>query len=287
MKKTILITGASSGIGKETALALARQGHQIIMHGRNPEKTKNAVNEVKNKSGNNDISMMQADLSLMKDVKRFSDEINSKYDHLDVLINNAGGQFGDQREITSEGHEKTFAINTLAPFVLTHLLLDLLSKSNSARIVTVSSESYKIGGRVNWKDVEFANDYSLTRSYALSKRYVWWLMEELTARLKESGVHNITVNTCEPGSAKTGLQRESSNVWYMKIIEALWTPLMSTPEKAASTSVYLATSPAVEGVTGKFFGHSKVKNINPKWMNKADEEKIWQYCEKACQKYLN
>lgn len=286
MKKIILITGASGGIGKETALALAKQGHKIIMHGRNPEKTKKAVHEVKNKSGNRDVSLIQADLSLMADVKQFSDEIHAKYDHLDVLINNAGGQFGDQREVTPEGHEKTFAINTLAPFLLTNLLLDLLKKSSSARIVTVSSESYKIGGRVDWDDVEFADNYSLTRSYGLTKRYVWWLMEELADRLKANGTTNVTVNTCEPGSAKTGLQRESSSVWYMKVIEALWTPLMTTPEKAASTSVYLASSPAVEGVTGKFFGKSKVKKIKPKWLKKSDEEKIWRYCAQACQQYF-
>ena len=126
-----------------------------------------------------------------------------------MLINNAGGQFGETRQTTSEGHEKTFAINTLAPFLLTRLLMPLLEKSPSARVVTVSSASYQQGGEVIWEDIELEHHYSLTKIYGLSKRYVWWLMRQFAVELEKRGVKNVTINTCEPGSAKTNLARES------------------------------------------------------------------------------
>src|SRR5699024_9674287 len=137
-------------------------------------------------------------------------EVKHKVDHLDVLYNNAGGQFGIEREVTKEGHEKTFAINMLAPFLLTKLLLPLLEKSDSARIVTQSSESYQQGGEPLLDDVELENHYDFGKAYGLSKLYVWWLMREFDKQLKEKGVNNITVNSVEPGTAlDTGLQRVS------------------------------------------------------------------------------
>ncbi|MGN1279172.1 MAG: SDR family NAD(P)-dependent oxidoreductase, partial [Limosilactobacillus sp.] len=199
-KKIILITGASSGIGKETAIQLAKQGHTIIMHGRDLAKTRQAVSEVIAASNNQQVTMVTADLSLMAEVQQLADTLKSRYQHLDVLINNAGAQFAGARKVTSEGHERTFAINTLAPFLLTNLLLPLLAKSTAGRVVTVSSESYKLGGPVDWDDVEFKKDYSLTRSYGLTKRYVLWLMLALAKRLPAQGIANVTVNVCEPGS---------------------------------------------------------------------------------------
>lgn len=285
MSRIILITGASSGIGKETALELAKQGHRLIIHGRDPEKTKAAYDEIVKESGNSDIEMLTVDLSLMSEVKRFADEIASRYDHLDVLINNAGAQFGNDRLVTPEGHERTFAINTLAPFLLTYLLMPLLEKSDSARVVTVSSESYKAGGEPDWNDVEFEKDYSLFRSYGLSKRYVWWLMREFADRLKEKGVENVAVNTCEPGSAVTGLSRESGKLWYFKVIGVLWMPMMRSVRTAAATSVYLATSPEVEGRTGGFYGKCRVKRIKDEFISKGSQERIWDYCMKATEGY--
>jgi len=280
-KKTILITGASSGIGKETAMTLAKQGHQLIIHGRDPEKTKAVFDEIVKTTGNQDIEMLTADLSLMAEVKAFADKIIAKHDHLDVLINNAGGQFGETRLVTSEGHERTFAINTLAPFLLTKLLLPLLEKSVSARVVTVSSASYQQGGDVPWDDIELERHYSLTKSYGLSKRYVWWLMRQFAVELEKRGVKNVTVNTCEPGSAKTDLARESIKETWFKVLTILWQPMMWSVEKAAATSIYLATSPEVEGKTGGFYGKCKPKSIKEKWMSEEGQRKIWEYCERA------
>jgi NAD(P)-dependent dehydrogenase (short-subunit alcohol dehydrogenase family) len=284
-KKIILVTGASGGIGRVTALELAKQGHHVIVHGRSVEKTKAVCNEIISAGGS--AEMFTADLSLMPEVKAFADKIAAKYDHINVLVNNAGGQFGSVRETTSEGHEKTFAINVLAPFLLTNLLLPLLKKSVSGRVVTVSSESYKMGGKPLWDDIELEKHYSLTKSYGLSKLFVWWLMRRFAAKLEKEGVKNVTVNTCEPGSAVTDLQRVSGNGLFMKILTFLWKPMMWSVEEAAATSVYLATSPEVEGVTGRFFGKCREKQIKEKWISAEGEEKIWNYCEKACREYLS
>lgn len=286
-KKIILVTGASSGLGKETALALAKQGHKIILHGRNVEKTRRVYAQIKLDVPGADVDLYTADLSLMSEVKKFADKIRTNYDHLDVLVNNAGAQFGDKRQVTAEGHEKTLAINTLQPFLLTSLLLPLLEKSESARIVTVSSESYRQGGQPILDDIELEHHYSLSHSYAFSKLYVWWLMRQFDKRLRANGIRNVTVNTVEPGSAFTSLSRESmKSSWFMLPLVILWLPMMRTAKYGARTSIYMATSPEVEGVTGKFYGNCKEKHINLKWLSEEGEQKIWDFCEAACKPYL-
>jgi NAD(P)-dependent dehydrogenase (short-subunit alcohol dehydrogenase family) len=285
-KKIILVTGASSGIGKETAMTLAKQGHTIIMHGRDFAKTQKVFEEIKDESGNENISMLTADLSLQAEVKKLAVEVNAKFDHLDVLINNAGGQFGFNREMTSEGHEKDFAINTLAPFLLTILLLPLLEKSDSARIVTVSSESYSQGGKPILDDIELENHYSYARAYGLSKLYCYWNMRQFAIELEKKGITNVTVNTCEPGSADTSLGRETMSSLIVKIVYTLWKPMMWSIEKAAATSIYLATSDEIEGITGEFYGNCKKKNIKAKWISIEGQKAIWDYCEGACREYM-
>lgn len=286
-KKTILVTGASSGIGKQTALALAAQGHTIIMHGRNPRKTQEVRDWIVERTGNRDVHSHVADLSLMNEVARFAAEVNATYDHLDVLVNNAGGQFGSTRETTAEGHEKTFAINTLAPFLLTNLLLPKLRRSPSARIVTVASESYRQAGQPILDDIELERNYSMVRAYGFSKLYVWWLMRRFDARLKAAGVRNVTVNTVEPGSAATALQRESirKSPWMLPLI-ILWLPFIRTARHGARTSVLMASSPTVEGVSGEFWGNMRRKLINGKWISADGERRIWDYCEQVCAPYL-
>ncbi|MBT1179441.1 SDR family NAD(P)-dependent oxidoreductase [Bifidobacterium vespertilionis] len=285
-RRIILITGASGGIGKQTALALAEQGHTIVMHGRNPDKTREACRWIMERSGNPDVHAHIADLSLMANVARFAAQIEASYDHLDVLINNAGGQFGTTRETTAEGHEKTFAINTLQPFLLTSLLMPMLRRSASARVVTVASESYRQGGPALRDDVELERHYSFTRAYGLSKRYAWWLMREFDRRLRAEGVTNVVVNTVEPGSAFTGLQRESGKSLLMRLVLALWTPFMRSAAHGARTSVLMATSPTVEGVSGEFWGNGKPKRIIPKWIDPEGQRWIWEYCAKACNRWL-
>lgn len=143
--KNILVTGANSGIGYQTALTLAKQGHHVIIHGRNEQKVNIAVNEIREQSGNENIDSVIADLSLMTDVKQLADHIKGKYGYLDTLVNNAGSQMGKERLVTAEDHEKTMAINTFAPLLLSKLLLPLLTQSPDGRIITVSSASYNQG----------------------------------------------------------------------------------------------------------------------------------------------
>ena len=142
-----MVTGASDGIGKETTKTLAKQGHTVILYGRNTQKTQAVYDEIKAETGNNNVDMFTADFLSLAEVKRFADNIKQKYDRLDVLVNNAGTQFTDKRETTVEGHEKTMVINVFAPFLLTTLLLDLLKKSPSARVVTVSSAAHGMSGK--------------------------------------------------------------------------------------------------------------------------------------------
>lgn len=284
--KIILVTGASTGIGKVTACAHAKQGHTVILHGRNVEKTKAAYDEIKKGTGHKNLDMITADLSLLSEVKKFADGVKSKYDRIDVLINNAGGQFGGKREETSEGHEKTMAINLFAPFLLTYLLLDLLQNSPSARVVTVSSESYRQGGKPILSDIELNENYTMGRAYGLSKLYVYWVMQKFAQKVKDDGITNVTFNTVEPGSANTELGRVSTQDTMMKIIYYLWQPMMWSVEKAAATSIYMATSNDVEGVTGKFYGKSKEKVIKAKFRSEDGEKVIWDYCMKVCKPYL-
>ncbi|RIO03255.1 SDR family NAD(P)-dependent oxidoreductase [Mammaliicoccus sciuri] len=287
MSKTILITGASSGIGKETALTLAKQGHKILIHGRNPERTQQVYDEIVKLVGEENVDQFIADLSLKSEVKKLATNIKSKYKQLDVLINNAGGQFGKYREVTSEGHEKTMAINVIAPFLLTYELLDILKESSSARVVTVSSASYSMAGKAPLNDIELEHNYSMTKAYAYSKRYIIWIMKHYPKYVKQKGIQNITFNITEPGSAETDLGRISTQDTYMKYLAKLWKPMMWSTEKAAATSIYLATSPKVEGVTGKFFGNLKEKRVKTKYHSIEAEHTLWDYCMDTTEKYRN
>ena len=175
-KKIILVTGASSGIGTQTALTFAKQGHTVILHGRDALKTESIFKEIRQQTHNEHLAWFVADLSLLSEVQQFAIKIKEKYPKIDVLVNNAGGQFGFKRETTSEGHEKTMAINVLAPFLLTALLMECLANSAAPRVVTVSSDSYRQGGKPRLDDIELQENYSLTRAYGLSKLYVFWVM---------------------------------------------------------------------------------------------------------------
>ena len=285
-KRTILITGASSGIGKETALTLAKEGHRLIIHGRDEVRTKQVYDEIV-ATGHTDVIMLTADFSLMSEVAKFAEQIKEKVDHIDVLYNNAGGQFGEKREVTDEGHEKTFAINMLAPFLLTKLLLPLLKKGNSSRVVTQSSECYRMSEPI-LDDIELENHYTFGKAYDLSKLYVWWIMREFHETAKREGIDNITFNTVEPGTAlATDLGRVSKYIPEMQEMIKQYEAYSWSISEAAATGLYLITSVEVEGVSGKFYGNGQEKEIAEKWFSEEGQKIIWNYCTKACEKYLN
>lgn len=285
-RKIILITGASDGIGKETAKTLAKQGHTIIIHGRNKQKTQAVYDEIKAETGNNNIDMFTADFLSLADVKRFAEDIKQKYEYLDVLINNAGGQFTEKRETTDEGLEKTMVINVFAPFLLTTLLLDLLQKSKSARVVTVSSASHAMGGKPDFNDIELKNNYTMSKIYAFSKLYIIWVMQHFVSEMKKNGINNITFNTVHPSSVRTSLGREAMKSLKWKIIYFLWQPMMVSVAKGASPSIKLATAPEFEGITGKYYGPKGEEKPNQKYYSAENEKTVWEYCKKVTAKYL-
>lgn len=284
--KIILITGASDGIGKETAKALAKQGHTIIMHGRNPQKAKSACEEVKAESGNDKIEYLTADFLSLAEVRNFADKIKQKYDRLDVLVNNAGAQFTGKRETTVEGHEKTMTINVFAPMLLTTLLLPLLKKSQSARVVTVASAAHKMAGKPDLNDIELNNNYSMGKSYGLSKLYVIWVMRHFVTEMKKAGINNITFNTVHPASATSNLGRESTKSLGTRIIYFLWKPLMKTAAQGAASSIYAATFPGLEGVTGKYYGLKGEEKPSEKYYSQENEQIVWNYSMNLIKPYL-
>lgn len=283
--KIILVTGASDGIGKETATTLAKQGHTIIIHGRNKQKLQAVYDEIKRETGNNNIDMFTADFLSLAEIKRFADTIKQKYDRLDVLVNNAGAQFTDKRETTIDGHEKTMMINVFAPFLLTMLLIDLLKKSPSARVVTVSSASHKMGGKPDLNDIELKNNYTMSRAYGFSKLYVIWVMRHFITETKKAGINNITFNCVHPASTQTNLARESSSSLRFRIIMFLWKPMLISLAKGAKSSIEAAVSPELEGVTGKYFGPKGEEKVSDKYYSTQNEQIIWDYCLKVTEDY--
>lgn len=288
--KNILVTGANSGIGYQTALTLAKQGHHVIIHGRNEQKVNIAVNEIREQSGNENIDSVIADLSLMTDVKKLAEHIKEKYGYLDTLVNNAGSQMGKERLVTAEGHEKTMAINTFAPLLLSKLLLPLLTQSPDGRIITVSSASYNQGTSDQYlDDIELEHNYGFGRAYGLSKLYVLWLMWHLNNELQEKGIKNVTINCMEPGSAltKLGSEQAKNRPLWMKILIVLWLPMIRNPKTPGQTNAWLATSNEVRGLTGIFFdSKGRIQKENRKYYSSENDQRLWNYCMKVCEPFL-
>lgn len=286
-KKIILITGATQGLGKVTATELAKQGHQVIIHGRNRTKLEEVRKEIIAATGNKNIELAVADLLSLKDTARMASELKSKYEKLDVLINNAGVISNKQRETTSEGFEKTFAINLFAPLLLMQSLTDLLAKSKSARIVNLASAMHKRSGKPDFNDFQMANNYATDRTYGMTKLYLIWVSRHMVNYLKEKGISNVTVNVCHPGAAATNFGQDSDKGFLMNSIFKVALLFMDKPEKGAMTSIYLASSPEVENVTGEFFGNRNNKEKpSDKYYSKENEQKVWDYCQKIVAPYL-
>jgi len=248
--KICLVTGATNGIGKATAQALAQMGATVVIVGRNPAKCAAVVREIKHISGNDAVEALIADLSIMAQVRQVADQFKAKYKKLHVLVNNAGGAFG-KRQVTSEGFEKTFALNYLNYFLLTSLLLDTLKASAPARIVNVSSDAHK-GAHLDFDDLQSEKDNFSFRAYGQSKLANVVFSYELARRLSGTGV---TVNVLHPGWVRTGFANNLDTV-PSAVFGVFMRFVGLTPAQGAQTSVYLATSPDVENVTGKYWEKS-------------------------------
>jgi NAD(P)-dependent dehydrogenase (short-subunit alcohol dehydrogenase family) len=245
-EKVCLITGATSGIGKATAMGLANMGASVVMVGRDRGRGEAALAEIKEKSANASVDLMLADLSSQEDIRRLADNFKEAYPQLDVLVNNAG-VIRSKRITTADGLETTFAVNHLAPYLLTNLLLDVLKANAPSRIVNVASGDHK-NGTIDFDDLQGEKGYKGARAYSQSKLANVLFTYELARRLEGTGV---SANCLHPGVVGTNLGSGVTGALGFTV-RAL-TPLMKSPEKGAETSVYLASSPEVEGSSGGYF----------------------------------
>src|SRR5436853_2096752 len=241
--KVCLVTGANSGIGNVTGLELARLGPHIVMGCHDGARGEAALAEIKQATGNDQLELMLCDLSSQADIRRFADEFKATHNRLDVLVNNAG-VYLRKRQTTVDKLEATFAINHLGYFLLTNLLLDLLKQSAPSRIVNVSSSAHT-SGHINFDDLQGEKSYGGGKAYCHSKLANILFTRELARQLAGT---QVTANCLHPGAVATGIFRS-----LPKPIEAIIKLVTMSPEKGAQTTIYLASSPAVETVTGKSF----------------------------------
>ena len=267
--KICIVTGSNSGIGKETAFALAEMGASVVMVVRNQEKGEKALAEIIKKTGNKSISLMLCDMSSMASIRDFAREFKKKYSRLDVLVNNAGGEFS-KREVTPEGFERTLAVDYLAPFLLTNELLDLLKVSAPSRIINVSSGLAK-NGKVNFDDLQSVKDYKGMQVYSNAKLMLMMFTYELSRRLVETGV---TANVLMPGFVATNLGKNSGSL-RSSIMFKMVRPMQINAKKGAETSVYLASSDEIKDVTGKCFAKKKESATCPASYDESLQKRLW------------
>lgn len=274
--KTCVVTGANSGIGKATSLKLAEMNAQVVMVCRNKEKGKIALEEIKKITGNNTIDLMICDFASIKSIRNFAEDYKQKYKKLDVLINNHG-IFNFKFHKTEDGFESMFAVNYLGSFLLTNLLLDVIKASSPARIIVVSSNVYKLARKKNLYDYNFEKRrFRGFISYAESKLYIIMTSHILSDKLKGT---DVTINSLHPGFTKTNMGM--SNKMY-KAFYPLFGIFAKTPEKGAQTSIYLASSPEVEGVSGGYFINKKQSETSEISHNKEFQHELWELSKKLC-----
>ena len=268
--KTVLITGGTGGIGRAAAVGLASLGARVGITGRDRSRADQAAAAITRESGNPAVDVFVADMSSQSEVRRLASEVLSTYPRLDVLLNNVGG-FWAHRHVTADGLEHTFAVNHLAPFLLTNLLLDRLIASAPARVVSVASGA-QAQGKVDFDDLLGAPTYSGKRAYSQSKLAIVMFIYELARRLEATGV---TATSLHPGMTSTSFSSEDPSRVMAPIVFAA-RRFMRSPERGADTAVYLASSAEVEGVTGRYFSDRKVRKSNASSYDQATIGRLWQ-----------
>lgn len=278
--KTCLVTGASSGIGKVTANELARMGATVVMVCRNRGKGEAVKEKIEKTYHDAKVDLILADLSSLNEVRRAADEFKSKYSRLDVLINNAGG-VNYNRKVMADGLEATFEVNYLSHFLLTNLLLDTLKDSAPSRIINVSSAIHT-QGKIIFEDLQTEHRYSWMSSYARSKIAQIYFTYELADRLAGTGV---TVNVLHPGLVSSNFNSNTKGVVHA-IAGLVYAVAGISAEEGAKTSVYLASSPEVEGVSGKYFYKCKEKESSRLSHDKDVGRRLWKVSEEIIQKKI-
>lgn len=270
--RVCMITGATSGMGKATATALANMGATVVLVARNQSKGEAVRDEIRAQSGNMNVEVMLADLSSQQAIHALVKNFQQSYQHLHVLINNAGGIFFT-RETTVDGMEMTFAVNHLAPFLLTSLLLDTMKASVPAHIINISSSLERIGS-LNLDDLQSEKRYISIVAYAQVKLATMLFTYELARRIERTGV---TVNAVTPGPVATDFGKNGNHP--MSVILPLLFRFATPAEKGAQTAISLASSPLFAGMNGKVFYHQKELHSSRKSYNVALQKKLWQASE--------
>ncbi|MFW9943563.1 MAG: SDR family oxidoreductase [Candidatus Sifarchaeia archaeon] len=267
--KVCIVTGSNSGIGKETALALAEMGATVVMAVRDAEKGENARTEILEQTGNTKTDLMICDLASLDSIRQFAKEFTQKYDRLDVLVNNAGCTI-HKRQVTIDGFERTLAVNYLGPFLLTHELLPMLKSSAPSRVINLTSGIHS-SARVDFDDLQNERKYKAMNAYGTAKLMVVMHTYELARRLEGTGV---SVNAVHPGFAATNLGSNTGALRH-RIMFKMVRPLQMSAKKGAETSVYVATSPELEGVTGKYFAKSQERPSSELSYDEEAQKRLW------------
>jgi retinol dehydrogenase 14 len=267
--RTVLVTGGTGGIGKATALGLAAMGARVAITGRDRRRTDEAAGEIR-AAGDGQVDAFVADLSVRAGVHELAEEVLQHLPRVDVLVNNVGG-YWNTRHVTADGLERTFALNHLAPFLLTRLLLDRLQQSAPARVVTVSSNAQSLG-RIDFDDLQGERSYSGARAYNQSKLANVLFTYELARRLKGT---RVTANALHPGVVSTSFGAEDPGAAQRLFVPFL-RPFMRSPAQGAATSIHLASAADLEMVSGRFFANSRPRRSSERSYDEVDAARLWQ-----------
>ena len=270
--RVCLITGANAGIGKATALELARRDYTVVMACRSRERGEKAQAEIRAKGENDQVDLLLADLASQADVRRLADDFKARYDRLDALVNNAG-LFSQSRQLTGDGIEETFAVNHLASFLLTNLLLDVLKRSAPARIVNVTSEAHQ-SARIDFDNLRGEKSYNWLRAYGQSKLANVLFTYALAHRLDGT---DVAANAIHPGVVSSRIWNRSLHP--ISLLIRLFKPFMTRPKTSAEALARLAVAPELEGVTGRYFKKKKEADSSPRSHDAELAEKLWRVSE--------
>jgi NAD(P)-dependent dehydrogenase (short-subunit alcohol dehydrogenase family) len=270
--KVAMVTGANDGIGKATSLGLARLGATVVMVCRDLERGRSAQALIKSMSGNDAVELMLADLSSQAAIRQLAADYTRTHARLHVLVNNAGVNV-KQRTLTADGIELNFAVNYLAPFLLTLSMVDLLEASAPARIINVASAAEQMG-RIDFDDLMASRGYSALRAYCQSKLATVLFTYELARHLEPS---HVTVNCLHPGVIRTKITQGMSG--WGAVIAWLGRPFAATPERGAETILYLASSSAIQGVSGRYFENKRERRSSPRSYERETGQRLWRISE--------
>ncbi|MCF8335764.1 MAG: SDR family NAD(P)-dependent oxidoreductase [Bacteroidales bacterium] len=269
MSKNVFITGATDGIGKQSAIELAKMGYHVIIHGRGDDSVNQAIEDIKQESGKDEVAGYSAEFEVLSGVRDMAEKVKKQYDNLDILINNAG-IFQKNRELTDDGFEKTFQVNYLAHFLLTYLLMDLLEHAEKARVVNVTSMVHATA--IDFDNLQGEQSFSGSAAYGLSKLCNVLFTYKLAREKRES---NITSNCLHPGVISTKLLKQN----YGDIGAAV--------EEGAKNILYVATSDAIEGVSGKYFVNQMPQSSATVTYEINVQDRLWEVSQEMVKDYLS